>query len=160
MTPLPLIVVGVLALVVGAGRVGPVLEAPYHEPGYDLRLCPDAKVDSVALYTATKWWAERGVWFVVDHPPTSTPCIPIYVDPTLGDVGLRGLTTFTADGTGGMVLVSSGRDALALAHELGHVAGYGHTPLAPSGCMMAPKRVGWSDRGLPKDVRLHDTQGW
>lgn len=138
------------------GRTGPVLDTPYHEPSYELRICPDPKIDPIALNKALDWWSDHGVWFVVDPgAKTGKPCAVVTADPTLDDLGFRGLTVFGGEP---LVKVADGRDALAIAHELGHVAGYGHTPLAPSGVMMAPRHAGWSDRGLPH--RTLDPQGW
>lgn len=157
---LPVLVASILASGIVVGHVGPVLATPYHEPGYDLRICPSPDVDPAALYTATEWWSDHGVWFVIDRDP-SIACVQLLVDPSLDSDGLRGLTLFDPAGFGAVVLLTNGHDALAIAHELGHVAGFGHTPLAPSGCIMAPRRVGWSDRGLPRDVRIRkNPQGW
>lgn len=139
MNPGGLVVAGLAALAVVFGRVGPVLKAPYHPPEYPLNLCADPRIE---LERSLAFWADHGVHFTVNEPG---PCIPVLLDPTLLPKH-RGLTLYLEHTA--VVLVANPRDELAVAHELGHAAGYGHVPLAPSGLVMARTRVGWDDRGL------------
>lgn len=143
------------------GKAGPIPRAEKVQPSYDLVLCPSENIDRAALGKAVSWWFDHGEHFTVLPPNATTDqsCIPILEDQTIPDDEYVGETEYLVDQEyaiiGAVIFVLDGSDAEVLAHELGHVAGYGHVPLAPHGTMMARKvgSSGWDCRGLPNGVR-------
>lgn len=136
---------GILAAIVScAGPCAPVHHA-HVAPGTAARLegPAPARVGPVplcaeeaaprAVHRAVAWWGRHGVDFVplAADDPTAIPgwtCVPVFVRPALADLGLRGLTILQADRVP-IVSIADAGDALALAHELGHVVfGGDHDP--------------------------------
>lgn len=134
-------------MLLSALAFGGLLKSHYEKPDYLLRLCPSSDIDMVTLYQAVNWWSDRGVWFVVDRSSNLQGCVPISYSPEQLGEGYGGLTIRMPDGRA-MVLLSDRFDDHALAHELGHVAGYDHTPLSSKRQLMNGSSEGWRDTGI------------
>lgn len=124
---------------------------PLDPPAYPLNLCPSPDVNPYALGLAVGWWKAQGVDFLIG-PDESGYCTPIIVNSSLvvssydpsSDTSLVGFTL--SDEQGAAVFVWSGADAQTIAHELGHVAGFGHTSKA--GQVMSHSGDDWGSYGL------------
>jgi hypothetical protein len=125
--------------------------AAYEPPSYPLNICPTPDVNPYALGLAVGWWGAQGTIFSIG-PDESGYCTPIIVNTKLpaesfdpvSDTALLGFTL--SDEYGSVVFVWSGADAQTIAHELGHVAGFGHTKRA--GQMMSHSGDDWGAYGL------------
>ena len=84
-----------------------------------------------AVARAVRWWGAHGVEFDVLAPGEGIPgltCVAVFVSADLLDGGLRGVTVFDPR-YAPVVGLARRHDAIALAHELGHVAyGVAHDP--------------------------------
>lgn len=110
-----------------------------------VEVCATPDVDPTALRRALQAWRDLG--HDIDY---GTRCaVSIRVDYLLEGHGLC-RSTATTDGQmiRAEVLVRSGSDAVALAHELGHALGYEHPAAPPTGHLMHPTAPGWDARGL------------
>ena len=130
---------------------GGILKSHYEPPKYPLRVCPALSIDRATMYEAVEWWSDHDVWFVVDWSQMKeapADCIVIHWAPSILDDGILGMTLWGVGHKSALIEIGDPYDALTIAHELGHAAGYGHTPLGVPGELMAKKHVGWSDRGM------------
>jgi hypothetical protein len=133
--------------------------APVVPVGYAPVVCGHPSVHPLALEAAARWWESIG-WYVPVVPLGTPGCVEVLAVPPEEMGPYRGLTLYLEDPgappggpyTWAVVAVRDGADALAIAHELGHVIGIQHTTRC--GSVMSPGGGGcdpaWSARGVPR----------
>lgn len=107
-----------------------------------------------ALGEAADWWGAHGQRF--DHTAfDGLATVRVVVDPTLGANGRDNARTRVWASVDGVIVEALVRvapevaaDPIALAHELGHAAGWRDLRLPPSGHVLNRWRPGWDGRGL------------